>query len=353
MNGIKNGLILFALSGLCWFLSGCVQISMEQGAEKREADILDQPMTYQGQIVLRMAVGEDEGHPSFEAAEYFAEQVGEKTDHRVRIVLDPAAGARPEEDVAKEICHGSVDLALVSADSLTSYDQRLIVLEMPFQYLGRDQMWQALDGEAGAFFLQSMTDKGIRGLCWYDAGARNIFTVNKAIHTPEDLDQMRIQVNSSAFLMDVVSAMGAFPMALSDEDRNEALKSGQADGIESDLTSYLEGGCYRYAGYAALTEHIRIPQMMIINQITFEQLGEELGKAVCEAAEASSAYQRELWEKYEKEQRAALEQAGVVWAAPEDQKAFQEKLWPIYEIYGHSYTDMEVVREKTERGSIE
>ena len=56
---------------------------------------------------------------------------------------------------------------------MTDYNPELTVLEMPYLYRNSDHMWQVLDGEIGNYFLQSMRNNGIEGLCWYDAGARN------------------------------------------------------------------------------------------------------------------------------------------------------------------------------------
>ncbi len=338
----KNSLALFCILIVCCsqVLKGCSRILPEKEPEKFRDYVLEEPMKYQGQIVLRMAVQQKAGHPSTEASQYFADLVEEKTKGNVRIVLSTGGSAGTEEQVLKEIEHGSLELAQVSADYLIGYNQQLTVLEMPFLYQDSAHMWRVLEGKLGGEFLTSMESRGIEGLCWYDAGARNLYTSDRIIETPEHLDKLRIQVTGSAFMMDVVSTMGAFPMDISDADMREALKNGQADGVENDITGYESGGLYRQAGYGILTEHVRIPEMIIMNYHILNQMEEADRQAIFDAAREASDYQRGLWETYEKEQMEWLESAGVTWMHLKDQEAFRQKVWPVYEIYGHSYMNL-------------
>lgn len=323
--------LLFALP----LLAGCSAFAPNQEQNTETRQILDSPMTYNGQILLRLAIPQRDGHPLTEAGRYFAQLTEEKTNHRIRIILYTGNAAGKEEDIIKEVIHGSTELAQVSIDNLTSYNQQLVTLEMPFLYEDSNHMWQILEGDTGKAFLTSMKDKGLEGLCWYDAGARNLYTSQRRIRTPEDLDKLRIQVKGSSFLMDVISTLGALPMDLSDRDMNEALKKGQADGIENDITGYIASGLHTQASLGILTEHIRIPEMLIINDSVLCQLDEEDQQALRNAALEASIYQRALWKTYEEEQMKLLEQAGVQWITPADKNAFKKKVWGIYEIYGY------------------
>ena len=47
----------------------------------------------------------------------------------------------------------------------------------------------------------------IRGLCFYDAGFRSFYTIDKPINKPEDLDGLKIRVMKSQTAMEMVKAM--------------------------------------------------------------------------------------------------------------------------------------------------
>ncbi len=308
--------------------------------ENSQENFWKKPMEYQGQILLRMILRQKEGHPSVESSRYFAKLVEEKTESRIRIVLEPWSPSKSEDQIAKEIEHGSLELTWLSVDSLTGYNQQLTVLEMPFLYESREHMWKILNGEIGKSFLKSMESRGIKGLCWYDAGPRNLYMVHGLNGGAKELERLRIQVNGSAFMMDIISTMGALPMDLSDRDMREALKKGQADGVENDITSFMAGGLYELASHGILTEHARIPEMLIMNYRAFCQLEENEQQAVMEAAEEASNYQKELWEQYEKEQMESLKKSGVTWQVPENLEELQQKVESVYEIYGQSYLEL-------------
>lgn len=344
---IKGQKAFWAIAAL-WgcILTGCTVQDSKMTEVEAQANILEEPMKHRDQILFRMAVREKAGHPFAEAGRYFAELVEEKTEGRIRIIIEEASETDDEKVVVQEVEHGSLDLAQVSLDSLTEYNQQLTVLEFPFLFEDSEHMWAVLDSEIGISFLKSMENKGIEGLCWYDAGTRNLYTTDKSVLNQEELEQLRIQVNGSPFMMDVISVMGALPMDISDRDMRQALKKGQADGIENDITGYAESGLWEQASHGLLTEHARIPEVLIMNYRTFGQLEEGDRRMIEDAAKEASEYQRELWRKYEIEQKERLEQAGVVWEVPKNRTAFREKVWPVYEIYGESY--LEIV-EKIEK----
>lgn len=336
----KNGTVIHIILLLMVCLSiGCSRKTAPVQKDSQK-DVLEKPMEYQGQILLRMALKQKEGHPSSEASRYFAELVEEKTRGRIRVVLEPWSQSEKEEQIVKEIEHGSLELTWLSVDSLTGYNQQITVLEMPFLYENREHMWRVLDGEIGQSFLKSMESKGIKGLCWYDAGPRNLYTVHGLKDGANDLERLRIQVNGSSFIMDVVSTMGALPMELSDHDMREALKKGQADGVENDLTGFTESGLCELASHGILTGHARIPEMVVMNYRIFCQLDEKEQEAVIESARYASEYQKELWEQYENEKLKALKEAGVTWQIPENMEELQKNVESVYEIYGQSYLEL-------------
>ena len=91
---------------------------------------------------------------------------------------------------------------------LLSYLNEFEVLELPFLYRDSEHMWKVLDGEIGNYFLTLTEDSEIEGLSWFDAGARNFYTITKA-NSISDLKDRVIRVQESDFMSAVVSVIGA------------------------------------------------------------------------------------------------------------------------------------------------
>ena len=126
-------------------------------------------------FVLTYAENQAEDYPTTLGAKYFAELVEERTNGRIRILVQPVGVLGSENKVIKQMQYGGIDFARVSLAQLAEYIPSLNVLQMPYLYTDSDHMWRVLDGEIGDAFLESVSADDVIGLSWYDAGARNFY----------------------------------------------------------------------------------------------------------------------------------------------------------------------------------
>lgn len=138
-----------------------------------QTDFLTEPMKRDGQIILRLADNQRAEHPTSVACDYFARLVEKRSNGRIHIITYHSSALGDEKTVLQQMRFGGIDMVRASVALMTDYNPELTVLEMPYLYRNSDHMWQVLDGEIGNYFLQSMRNNGIEGLCWYDAGARH------------------------------------------------------------------------------------------------------------------------------------------------------------------------------------
>lgn len=333
-------------AGTCLAAAGCLAIFTAYLTHKTAepeamgaAETLDwqSPMKKDDCILLRLANNQKPDHPASKACDYFAQLVEERTEGRIKIQVYHSAALGSEAETVKEVEYGSIDMARVSIALLTGYNQELLALQMPYLYRDDHHMWQVLDSNIGENYLSSMEERGIAGLCWYEAGARSIYTSSRELRNISDLKDLRIRVQESPFMMDVVESLGAISVDMPYENVREALRSGEIDGAENNFPSYVSAGHYLDAPYIILDEHVRIPEMVVMNLNVQKQLSSEDQAIIRQAARESSAEQRRLWEAFEKEQWGVLEKAGTQVICPEDKEAFREMVQPIYDIYGQPY----------------
>ena len=146
------------------------------------------------EYVFSYAENQPEDYPTTLGAKYFAELVEERTNGRIRILVQPVGVLGSENKVIKQMQYGGIDFARVSLAQLAEYIPSLNVLQMPYLYTDSDHMWRVLDGEIGDAFLESVSADDVIGLSWYDAGARNFYNSVKPVTCLEDLKGMRISV---------------------------------------------------------------------------------------------------------------------------------------------------------------
>ena len=203
-------------------------------------------------------------------------------------------------------------------------------------------MWKVLESEIGDQFLHNFEGYDLVGLSWYDAGARNFYTSEKPIRTPEDMVGMKIRVQESELMSRMVELIGAEPVQMAFASVYSALETGKIDGAENNWPSYQSERHYEVAKYMTVDEHARVPEVQMISENTWKKLSPEYQEIIRECAKESALYERKLWEERTKRSREIVEKAGcqVIELTPEEKSAFQEKMLPLYNEYCGKYMDL-------------
>lgn len=297
------------------------------------------------EYVFSYAENQAADYPTTQGANYFAELVEERTEGRIRILVMPEAELGAEKDVLKQLQYGGVDFARVSLSQLAELIPEMNVLEMPYLYEDSRHMWKVLDGEIGDRFLKMADEKDLTGLSWYDAGVRSFYTSEKKIACLEDLRGMRIRVQESGLMADMVEALGAVPFQIPYSEVYSALQQGLVDGAENNWPSYEFMQHYEVAKYFTVDEHTRIPEIQLASAHTWGKLSEEDQQIIRECAKASALYERRIWTQQEKKsRRTAMEKGAEEIVLSEAEEArFREAVQSVYEEY--CADSMDVIEE--------
>lgn len=242
----------------------------------------------------------------------------------------------------KQLQYGGIDFARVSLSQLAAYIPELNVLQMPYLYMDSAHMWRVLDGEIGDSFLNSVREHELVGMSWYDAGARNFYNSVRPITCPEDMVGMRIRVQESEVMIDMVEALGATALPVSYEEVYSSLERGLCDGAENNWPSYEAMCHYEVASYYTVDEHTRVPEMQICSVHTWDKLSEEDRRIILECAAESALYGRELWTQREETSRLAALENGTLETvlSSEEKQEFQDRMSDIYIKYCSEYMDI-------------
>lgn len=319
---LVTALSLAVMGALC--LTGC---GNERAAQDED--------TKTDTIVLRYSEIQVQDYPTTIAAKRFAELVNEGTQGRVVIDIYDSAKIATEDAVVKQVKYGTVDMTRVSLSALSDVTKELEVLQLPYLYRDGEHMWKVLDGDIGKEFLTKMDKDGIVGLAWNDGGSRNFYNSKREIKSLEDVKGLKIRVQESPLMEDLVKCLGAEPIPMPYGEVVEGLKSGKIDGAENSWPSYESQNHYKYAKYYTLDGHSRIPEIMIISKRTLDRLSPTDQQVIRMCAVESAKYERELWAKREGDSKKKVVDAGTVVTelSESERLKFQEAVKPIYEKY--------------------
>lgn len=301
------------------------------------------------EYIFFYAENQTDNFPTTMGAKEFARLVEERTEGRIKVIVMADAELGSESEVLEQISYGGIAFSRVSLSQLAEIIPAMNVLQLPYLYNDSSHMWRVLDGEIGDSFLAMASDYDYVGLSWYDAGARNFYSTGKLITCLEDFQGMRIRVQESDMMADMVEALGATAVKMAYSEVYSGLEQGIVDGAENNLPSYVAMKHYEVASYYTIDEHARVPEMQICSKYIWEQLSDEDRQIIRQCAIESASYERELWKEREEESKQVAIDHGVqIYEMPTAQKERVRKaLEGVYQKYCSDYTDIinEILKE--------
>ena len=304
-------------------LLGCFQ----EAAPDEVEDTPDAPVE---PIVLRLAENQPAHNPVTIAMEKFADLVGEKTNGEVEIKVYAAAVLGDEFHNIEAVRADILDMARVSAMSLVPTAEKVTVFSLPYIFAGREHAFRVLDGEIGDEVLKNLEDYNMVGFGWICAGARSFYTTERPIRSLADLQGLKIRVMGADTVIRMTELLGAVPTPMGFGEVFTALQTGVVDGAENDFVSYYTAGHYEVAKYYTLSEHLRVPALIIMSKAVWDDLSPEHQRALEEAAHEAIEWQRVAMHEMQAEFREKVEAAGTT-VFEVDLEEFQEAAMPLHD----------------------
>lgn len=286
----------------------------------------------QSVTVLKLAHGLDTNHPVHKAMEYMAKRLDELSAGTVRIDIYPGAQLGGERELMELLQIGSIALTKVSSSPMESFVPQFKVFSIPYAFRDHQHFWRVLEGDIGRELLKAGDPVRLRGLGYYDSGARSFYTTGSAIRSPADLKGKKIRVQNSITSVEMVRVLGGAATPIPWAELYTALQQGVVDGAENNPPSYFLSKQYEVAPFFTLDEHTFVPDILLVSLPIWQSLSAQQQQWLQQAAEDSVNFQRALWQEATANAMNALRQAGVTVIQP-DKALFRKAVKPMHESY--------------------
>jgi TRAP-type C4-dicarboxylate transport system substrate-binding protein len=130
----------------------------------------------------------------------------------------------------------------------------------------------------------------------------------------------------------MIEAMGGAATPLAFGELYGALDQGVVDGAENNPPSLLTSRHHEICKFYALNEHTRVPDIVLIGTATWNRLTDQQRQWLQASADASSRFQRELWNRGTQETLNRLAAAGVHISHP-DKAPFLAAVRPLHDTF--------------------
>jgi tripartite ATP-independent transporter DctP family solute receptor len=280
---------------------------------------------------FRAADNQVEDYPTVQALMAMDQIVNERTGGRHRIRVFHSRQLGEEVDTIQLTRAGAIDLNRTNIAPIGSFIPEANVLALPFLFRSMEHYYHVVDGPIGADVLATFEAYGFVGLTFYDSGARSVYNNVRPIRTLADLKGMRIRVQQSDLMLDMMKALGAVPVALPYGQVLTALTTKLIDGAENNWPSYVTTNHYLAARHYSLTEHAIIPEVLVMSLKSWNGLSQEERTIFREAAQESARSMRRQWKAWEERSQEQAKNAGSLIISEIDRKPFMDAMSGIYD----------------------
>ncbi len=299
------------------------------------------PAVAQQKTVFKASDVHPAGYPTVVAVENLGKKLDAATNGRYSVQMYPSMQLGGEKEAIEQAQIGAIAFARVSVGALGPVIDDLNVFNLPYVFRNTTHMQHVIDGPIGQELLDKVTNsgKGLVGLCWMDAGARNFYNTKKPIKTMADLKGMKVRVMGNPMFVEMANSMGGNGIAMGYDQVFSALQTGVVDGAENNPPSFVFDNHYQVAKYYTVDEHLIVPEMVVFSKKAWDAMSKDDQALLVKFAREAQQEERKLWEVYEQQAMDKAKAAGITitQVSDSDKKAFQDAVKPVWDKYGPKY----------------
>jgi tripartite ATP-independent transporter DctP family solute receptor len=286
-----------------------------------------------GTKVFILADNQPDGYPTVLGDLAMAKYVEEKTNGAIKIEVYNNSVLGDERTTIEQTQTGAIHFIRVGLNPLSSINPVMNALAMPFLFRDRDHMFKVLDGQIGKELMESLQGQHLLGLCWLDAGFRNFYNSQRAVSTQADMVGLKIRVQESALMMDMVRFLGAQPTPMAYGEVYSGIQNGVVHGAENNWPSYITAAHFEVAKYFTVDGHMSSPEMILINTEVWKSLTPAEQQIIKDGALEGAKVERAAWLKAEQEYERQARAAGctITELTQAQHQLFANALMPLYD----------------------
>ena len=184
----------------------------------------------------------------------------------------------------------------VSASVLEGFAPEFSVFSLPYLFRDEAHRLAFFDSDVGREVLASTEPFRLRGLTYYDAGARSYYTVDKPVaHARRPARAQDPRPGEPDVDARWCATMGGSPTPISWGELYTALQQGVVDGAENNPPSYFLSRHYEVAPYFVLNEHTAVPDVLVVGTPIWDTLSDQEQAWLQQRGRCSAGLEERLW----------------------------------------------------------
>lgn len=230
----------------------------------------------QDQIRMRLATVAPEGTPWEKQLRTLKTHIERESGGRIRVQMFMGGSLGGEKALVRRTAQGSLQAFGGSAGAIGTLVRELEVIEAPYIFDNYEQADAALDGAAKGIVQQALLRRGFVFGLWAENGFRSWFTKERPIHSPADMNGLRMRSQESEVHLATYRAYGASPQAIDVTNVLTSLQTGVVDGFDNTPLFAFATSWYQAAQHLTLSQHSYQPGVVVYSKTWYDGLPPDL-----------------------------------------------------------------------------
>ncbi|MBI2490951.1 MAG: TRAP transporter substrate-binding protein [Candidatus Rokubacteria bacterium] len=270
-------------------------------------------------------------HGTAQAAQQFADKVGELTGGKVKVVHHHSGALGGEREVAQNIQLGTVDFGPITTAPLSTLVPEMSVFQLPYIFRDYAHVYAALDGSdvIRKYYDPVLDKKGFKLIGFIAAGYRGIYG-HYPINSVADVKGKKIRVQEDKILVATFKALGMTSTPIAFPEVATALQTKVIEFAEGGINTFYHNKFYDIVKHVADVRHTHQAVALIMSKASWGKQDAATQKAIMDAWEHARQFNRKFILDEDKGIQEQVRAKGVAITKP-DATPFREATKSVYE----------------------
>ncbi len=238
--------------------------------------------------------------------------IEENSGGKIKVELYPAGQLGGDRQLCESIQLGTLEMAFPSTTYLGSFIRKMQLLDLPYLFKSKEDVYKVLDGEIGEMLAQEARKQGFYLFGFADIGFMHLTNSVRPINKPEDAEGLKIRIQENPVYIDTGNAIGYNPTPLAFGEVYTALQQNVVDGQEQGINVIRNMKFFEVQKYLSLTGEAYSTISIIVSESFYDSLDAELQVVVKEGVNRFCKAQREINSQQEETNFEELKAKGMI-----------------------------------------
>ena len=270
-------------------------------------------------------------HGTTQAAQQFADKVGELSGGKIKVTHHHSGALGGEREVGQNVQLGTVDFSPMTTAPLSTLVPEMSVFQLPYIFRDYAHVYAALDGSdvIRNYYGPVLEKKGLKLVGFFAAGYRGIYG-HHPINSIADVKGKKIRVQEDKILVATFKALGMISTPIAFPEVATALQTKVIDFAEGGINTYYHNKFYDIVKHVADVRHTHQAVALIMSKASWDKTDAAGQKAIMEAAKYAEQWNRKFILEEDKSIQAQVKEKGGLITKP-DATPFRDATKSVYE----------------------